>query len=146
MALGIDASAAAVASTRRRGAPAVHASVFGAVPDTGLWGTALLVDGNIGIGGDVATLLRRAGDLVVSGGLLLVEVGAPTTTSAALEVRVERAGRLGPWFSWATVSARDLPGLARSAGMELTEVWSHSGRWFAELVPGVAVGEEEVAS
>jgi hypothetical protein len=30
--------------------------------------------------------------------------------------------------------------------MELTEVWSHSGRWFAELVPGVAVGEEEVAS
>ena len=58
-ALGLDASQAAVRLARRRGAEVVHGSVFGDVPARGGWRTALLLDGNIGIGGDPAALLAR---------------------------------------------------------------------------------------
>jgi SAM-dependent methyltransferase len=63
-ALGIDTSASAVRAARRRGGPATCASVFGAVPRAGTWSTALLLDGNIGIGGDPVGLLRRVHELL----------------------------------------------------------------------------------
>lgn len=49
--LGIDVSPAAVISTARRGSHAHSGSVFAPVQDEGTWDTALLIDGNIGIGG-----------------------------------------------------------------------------------------------
>ena len=51
-ALGIDLSATSIAIALARRLPAVHGSVFDRVPDEGSWGTVLLMDGNIGIGGD----------------------------------------------------------------------------------------------
>jgi SAM-dependent methyltransferase len=147
-ALGIDTSAAAVASTRRRGAPAVRASVFGPVPSAGLWATALLLDGNIGIGGDAANLLRRTAGLVVDDGLILVEVDAPTQVSEDVEVCVDHDGRMGSWFPWSRIAAGDVPALALSAGLTVDEVWQHSGRWFAALGTGPfgAPAQQEAAS
>src|SRR5215211_8901768 len=49
--LGIDLSPVAVRLARRRGAAAIPGDVFGAVPLAGHWWTALLLDGNVGIGG-----------------------------------------------------------------------------------------------
>src|ERR1700676_4536689 len=46
-ALGVDPAPAAVALTRRRGAPALQRSVFDRLPGEGRWGTVLLLDGNI---------------------------------------------------------------------------------------------------
>jgi SAM-dependent methyltransferase len=63
-ALGVDVSAAAVRATRRRGAPAVRRDLFGPLPAEGLWRHALLVDGNIGIGGDPVRLLTRCAALL----------------------------------------------------------------------------------
>ena len=65
-ALGIDVSAAAVRSARRRGAPAARVSVFADVPGDGDWATALLLDGNIGIGGEPVPLLTRVHALLTS--------------------------------------------------------------------------------
>ena len=58
-ALGIDISARAVQHARRRGATVLRRAVEHHVPAEGRWGTVLLADGNIGIGGDPAALLDR---------------------------------------------------------------------------------------
>ena len=50
-ALGVDISRAAVTLARQAGAPALRRSVFDPLPGVGQWGTVLLADGNIGIGG-----------------------------------------------------------------------------------------------
>ena len=56
-ALGVDIADVAVALTQQRGAPALIRSVFERVPGEGRWPTVLVLDGNVGIGGDVAGLL-----------------------------------------------------------------------------------------
>ncbi len=52
VALGIDVVAEAVGQTRERGGSALHRDVYDTVPGEGRWHTALLADGNVGIGGD----------------------------------------------------------------------------------------------
>ena len=74
--LGLDLSPVAVRLARARGAEAILRSVFADVPRAGTWRTALLLDGNIGIGGAPAALLARARALVAPGGAVLVETGA----------------------------------------------------------------------
>jgi hypothetical protein len=138
-------SAAAVATTRLRGAPAMHTSVFGLVPSAGEWGTALLLDGNIGIGGNARALLCQTARLVAPEGLILVEVDSPAATSEDIELRVDHGGRLGRWFPWSRIAAGDLPALALSAGLVLDELWQHSGRWFAQLT-SADTSQEEAAS
>ncbi|MFJ6832518.1 class I SAM-dependent methyltransferase [Streptomyces sp. NPDC091209] len=90
-ALGIDVSEAAVARTVRLGGQALHRSVFEPLPGEGRWGTALLVDGNIGIGGDPAALLRRTAELLAPGGLLIAETVAGADVDERVDVRIVRA-------------------------------------------------------
>ena len=59
--LGIDVTHIALSAARARGALVLERSVFGRVPGAGRWGSALLLDGNLGIGADPAFLLRRVG-------------------------------------------------------------------------------------
>src|SRR5205823_333854 len=58
LAVGVDVTPAAVRYARARGAPVFRGSVFAAVPGVGHWRTALLLDGNIGIGGRPVVLLE----------------------------------------------------------------------------------------
>ena len=62
--LGVDLSPVAVALARDRGADAINGSLWANVPGT--WRTILLLDGNIGIGGNPVALLRRAGELLAA--------------------------------------------------------------------------------
>ncbi|HEX5199142.1 MAG TPA: methyltransferase domain-containing protein [Actinoplanes sp.] len=78
-ALGIDISDVAVRLARRRGATALRRDVFGPLPGAGRWQHVLLADGNIGIGGDPARLLRRCRRLLAPHGRLHVEAAAPGT-------------------------------------------------------------------
>ena len=71
--LGVDVSRAAVAQTAGRGVPALLRDVYDRLPGEGRWGTVLLADGNIGVGGDPLTLLRRCAELLRPGGIALVE-------------------------------------------------------------------------
>lgn len=137
-AMGIDVSPAAVRLAQQRG-EAVVADVFGAVPHPGGWRTALLLDGNIGIGGDPVRLLRRVAELVAPHGDALVEVACGD--DGALGGRVDRVrlatrGSAG-WFSWAWVPAEALPRAARASGWEVREQWQLDGRAFAHLVRSV---------
>ena len=51
--------------------------VFGPLPGEGRWDTALLADGNIGIGGDPVALLARVRELLAPEGRVVVDLAAP---------------------------------------------------------------------
>lgn len=135
-ALGIDAAPAAVATARARGALVLERSIFARIPGVGRWGTVLLLDGNIGIGGDPVLLLDRCRALLRRGGRVLVELAPPHTRSTTLDVRLERAGVLGPRFPWAVLSADDVARVATAADLRVEDLWQGGDRWFTQLERG----------
>jgi len=136
-ALGVDTAPAAVDLARRRGAAVLLRSVFGPVPGSGRWRTVLLLDGNIGIGGDPVRLLERCRQLAARRGTVVVEVDAPGTGWSRHRARLERGAEHGPWFPWAVVGADAIGAVAEDAGLEVQKVEPASGepRWFAHLSP-----------
>ncbi|WP_329113652.1 class I SAM-dependent methyltransferase [Streptomyces sp. NBC_01465] len=131
--LGIDVSPAAVDRTTREGGAALCRSVFDTLPGEGRWGTALLIDGNIGIGGDPRALLLRAAQLVVRGGLLLVEA-APVEVDERVRVRVDDGrGGSGADFPWARVGVQAVLRHGRATGWSESGAWQEQGRRFVAL-------------
>jgi SAM-dependent methyltransferase len=131
-ALGIDPSPSAVDEATARGAPALRRSVFDPLPGEGRWGSAVLLDGNVGIGGDPVRLLRRLGALVRPSGRVLVELAAPGGAVERFAARLETRRRRSPWFPWARVPADAFPAVAVAAGLVPDTVATSDGRWFAE--------------
>jgi SAM-dependent methyltransferase len=132
-ALGIDLSPAAVAIARARGADALLRDVFSEVPHSGTWGSALLLDGNIGIGGRPEAVLVRAAALVRTGGAVVVETGPPDAPLRRQRVRIEAGGAVSAWFGWASVGALAITRPAASAGLRCAKVVACAGRWFVRL-------------
>jgi SAM-dependent methyltransferase len=115
--LGIDVVPEAVRQTRSRGVPALRRSVFDRVPGEGGWETALLADGNIGIGGDPVSLLERAGELVAAHGRIVVDLAPWGTGVVTRHVRLETSrGRSGR-FPWTAVGADAVQAVASAAGL-----------------------------
>jgi SAM-dependent methyltransferase len=136
-ALGVDISPAAVALARGGGATAIEASIFDRLPGAGSWRTALLLDGNIGIGGEPCELLARTRELLAPRGEILVELDGPAIATGTIDARIEHEGGVSDWFHWARVSVRDADELAGAAGFRVTERWCSGARWFACLGGGM---------
>ncbi|RKF29086.1 class I SAM-dependent methyltransferase [Micromonospora globbae] len=137
-AVGVDVSAYAVAAARARGAVALHRDLFDALPAEGRWAHAVLLDGNIGIGGDPVALLGRCRALLHAGGTVLVELEPPGPglwQGRARVVSPRRPGRpaLGPAFRWARLDTRAVHPVAHRAGFTVRDVFGRDGRWFGEL-------------
>jgi SAM-dependent methyltransferase len=140
-ALGVDVSEAAVARTLRLGGRALRRSVFEPLPGEGRWGTALLVDGNVGIGGDPVALLARMRELLRPGGLLLAETVPAADVDERADVRLVReaygaggaAEAPGAAFPWARLGAPALLRYAARAGWRPAGQWSAGGRRFVAL-------------
>ncbi|MEW2613922.1 methyltransferase domain-containing protein [Streptomyces sp. NPDC047880] len=129
--LGIDVSGAAVEHTVRLGGQALRRSVFEPLPGEGRWDTALLMDGNIGIGGDPRALLDRVAALLRPGGLLIAET-APADVDERVDVHITDAhATSGAPFPWARLGTRAL--LRHARGWERAGQWSAGGRRFAAL-------------
>jgi SAM-dependent methyltransferase len=129
-ALGVDISRAAVARARRAGATALRRSVFDPLPGQGRWATVLLADGNIGIGGVPARLLRRCAELLSPEGRILIEA-EPGNVDERLTARLEHPdGRRGPVFPWARLGAAALVSAAAAAGLDVIEQWQLADRAF----------------
>ncbi|MFY9931656.1 MAG: class I SAM-dependent methyltransferase [Streptosporangiaceae bacterium] len=128
--LGVDISRMAVARVHRAGACAIRRSVFEPLPGQGRWGTALLADGNIGIGGYPDELLRRCVRLLAPGGQLLIEVERDDIDERMTAWLEHADGRRGPVFPWARLGVTAVLTLAAAAGLELVEEWQHAGRVF----------------
>jgi SAM-dependent methyltransferase len=131
--VGIDVGAGAVDLARRRGVEVWQRSVFEPLPWTGAWGAAVLLDGNLGLGGDVVALLRRVRELLRTGGTALVETAPPLTPSASRVVRLEVDGSAQPDFAQAVVPLECLAELAWPARLPVRRVVVREDRWFAFL-------------
>lgn len=131
--LGIDLVSEAVAQTRGRGGSALLRSVFDPVPGEGRWETALVADGNVGIGGDPAALLHRIRRLLAPGGRVVAEVSAPGVRTTQVLARLQCPCGRSDAFPWSVVGADDVAELADSSGLALQEVRDLGGRWAAVL-------------
>ena len=131
--LGIDVVPEAVRMTRRRGGVALVRDVFGPVPGEGRWQSALLADGNIGIGGDPRALLRRLHELLAPGGRVVVDLAAPGAGVRTRSVRLQTELLRSRPFHWAVVGADAIGPLAVAAGFVVQGLHVHGGRWFAVL-------------
>ncbi|MEI8412329.1 MULTISPECIES: DUF2064 domain-containing protein [unclassified Kribbella] len=130
-ALGVDISAHAVRLTTGRGAAALRRAVQEPLPGEGRWGSVLLMDGNIGIGGAPDVLLQRCAELVRPNGVVLVEVDPDDglDDSGAIVLRSANGRRSRP-LPWARVGSRAIIRHARTAGLLATEDWRADGRAF----------------
>lgn len=133
LSLGVDVSAEAIKQSRIRGALVLHGDVFRRIPAHGRWGTILLADGNVGIGGNPDALLTRCRSLLSAGGIVLAELSAPHVPSFRGTVRLEADGVLSEPFPWAGVNAIDIKELAEASSFEISKVWTAADRWFVEL-------------
>lgn len=131
--LGIDIVPEAIRLSLGRGVSALVRDVFGPVPGEGRWGTALLADGNIGIGGDPVALLERARQLVAPSGRVVVEVAAPGTGVRTRHVRLRTAEGTSEPFPWTLVGADAIGAVARVAGLLVASVHRVGGRRAAVL-------------
>lgn len=131
--LGIDVVPEAVFRTRDRGVPALLRDVFERLPGEGRWQTALLADGNLGIGGDPVSLLRRIGDVIAPEGRVVADLARPGTGLRVGSVRLESAGVTSEPFPWAVVGTDAVEGLAASAGYGVRSTERYDERWFAVL-------------
>jgi SAM-dependent methyltransferase len=138
--LGVDPAPGAVRLARERGATVLQRSVFDRLPAEGRWGAVVLLDGNVGIGGDAVRLLARCRRLVALDGTILVEVDAPGSGWRTRRVRIEHAGEVGPWFDWVVVGADAIGLVAGVAGLRLERLEHAGGRWFAHLARAERVG------
>lgn len=134
-ALGVDIAEVAVALAVERGAAALTRNVFDPLPGEGRWPTILVLDGNVGIGGDLTTLLARLRNLMAPRGSLIVEANSlGTGVDEVLDVRFGTGDRaLGPSFAWAVASVDVLAARAGGAGLLAADYFVRGGRSFVRL-------------
>lgn len=131
-ALGVDVAPFALLLSRANGATALRRSIFDRLPGAGRWPHALLMDGNIGIGGDPGALLERLRTLLrPRSGELIVETEAEDID---LRYRVRFGfADTGEEFGWARIGSESLLALATPLGYVPRQVWTADGRRFVAL-------------
>jgi SAM-dependent methyltransferase len=134
--LGIDVVPEAIRMTRERGGVAIVRDVFQSVPGEGRWATALLADGNIGIGGDPRALLGRLRSLLAPGGRVVVDLAEPGAGVRTRSVRLQTPTLRSRPFAWSVVGADAIGVLAIGAGLSVLGLHAHGDRWFAVLEKG----------
>ncbi|WP_165354371.1 class I SAM-dependent methyltransferase [Nocardioides glacieisoli] len=138
LALGIDVVPTAVAMTVDRGVAAMLRDVFDRLPGEGRWHSALLADGNIGIGGDPVRLLQRVRAVVVPGGRVVVELDGPGSAVMSCWAALEGSHTRSRPFRWATLGVDDVRRVAAAAGFDGVRVHHLGQRWAAVLTEGAA--------
>jgi hypothetical protein len=126
-------SSVAVELSRARGGLALRRRIDDPLPAEGRWGTALLMDTNVGPGGDMAALLARCIRLVLPGGLIVCEVD-PVPGRHEVHTVVLRTQRATlPPLTWSRIGASALLGVATSLDLLLVEEWTSGERAFVAL-------------
>ncbi len=133
-ALGVDVSPTAVRIALAAGLAVLRRSVFDYIPLEGTWATVLLVDGNIGIGGDPEALLERCASLLAADGVLVVEVHRdPEHDLSYVGTLHDAAGNKSDAFPWAEIGVSALCRRATKVGLVQVAEWTRGDRSFARL-------------
>ncbi|MDJ0335927.1 class I SAM-dependent methyltransferase [Salinibacterium sp. G-O1] len=133
-AVGIDVSAAALEIAGSLGGSFFQGSVFDRVPGEGMWQTTLLVDGNVGIGGDIPSLLARCRDLLSATGEIVIELNADASHEEHYFAEVvDSHGNRSDSFPWAEIGLDRLCLMLDHLGLELVQSWEIDGRAFCRL-------------
>lgn len=133
VALGIDVVEEAVGQTLGRGGAALQRDVYDDLPGEGRWGSVLLADGNVGIGGAPVDLLIRVRELLAPRGRVVVEVAPPGVPAHTSWATIEAAGVRSRPFRWSVVGVDDVGAIAGEAGLRVTETSRHGERWCVVL-------------
>jgi SAM-dependent methyltransferase len=134
-AIGLDIAPSAVRLARSRGITALLGNVFTHVPAAGRWASVLLLDGNVGIGGDIDRLLARVRTLLGPTGTVIVETHPDPHMDESHRVRFVLAdAAVGPEFPWSYIGRHALERAARRAGLRTESVRQVSGRTAVTLV------------
>jgi len=132
--LGVDVSATAIQIATEAGLNVLERSVFDALPAEGQWQTALLVDGNIGIGGDVRAMLQRCRELLTPTGEIVVELHDDADLdNTYVGQLVDARGGESALFPWAEIGLNPLTRIADDLGLALVQSWTIDGRTFCRL-------------
>jgi glycosyltransferase A (GT-A) superfamily protein (DUF2064 family)/SAM-dependent methyltransferase len=133
-ALGVDMSAVAVWGARSRGALAIQARLADRLPAEGRWGTVLLMDGNIGIDGNVGALLERCRSLLVPGGTIIVEIDPRPDWHQTRRVRLtSQTSGSNAELTWTRTGSATVRRQAGPLDLLVVEEWSAGGRAFLSL-------------
>jgi SAM-dependent methyltransferase len=133
-AVGIDVSAAALDIASSLGGSFFRGSVFDRVPGEGMWQTTLLVDGNVGIGGDIPNLLARCRNLLSPSGEIVVELNADAAHEEHFFAEVvDSRGNRSDSFPWAEIGLDRLRLMLARLDLELIQSWELDGRSFCRL-------------
>jgi glycosyltransferase A (GT-A) superfamily protein (DUF2064 family) len=134
-ALGVDMSQVAVQRARSRGALAIKARLNERLPAEGRWGTVLLMDGNIGIDGDVGAVLQRCRALLAPGGTIIVEVDPRPAWHQTRRVRLtaDVGGGYSADLMWTRTGAAAVRRLAGQLDLLVVEEWTADRRTFLSL-------------
>jgi hypothetical protein len=112
-----------------------HQDLFHPIPEEGGWDTALVADGNVGIGGDPVRVLTRAREVAHPAGRVVVELSRPGTGLRVDRVHL-RVGELrSSTFSWARVDPDRIGDVAGLAGLRVRDMRHRTHRWWAVLEP-----------
>jgi hypothetical protein len=112
---------------------ALHRNVADRLPAEGRWGTVLLIDSNIGMGGDLDELLRRCCGLVGAGGLIICEVDPWPDRQEVQQLVMTGDGRTSTPLPWGRFGARSVAGVAARLDLLVVEEWSAGSRVFVTL-------------
>jgi glycosyltransferase A (GT-A) superfamily protein (DUF2064 family) len=132
-ALGVDMSSVAVGLSMARGGLALRRRINQPLPAEGRWGTALLMDGNVGMGGDVVTLLARCAQLVEPGGLVICEVDRVSGRHESHTVVLRTKDATSVALPWSRIGATALLQAVGSLDLLLVEEWTAGERAFVAL-------------
>ncbi len=135
--LGVDTSAVAVRLTRDRGVPATCTDALGPLPRSDrAWDGVVLLDGNVGIGGDPLLLLCRVRDLLAPGSRVLVELG-PLGADDRFAATLDDGTCVSAPFPWARLGrGPGLEAVACRADLRPVDAWDRGGTSFAVLAAG----------
>jgi SAM-dependent methyltransferase len=133
-AVGLDVSAAALEIASGLGGSYLRGSVFDRVPREGRWQTTLLVDGNVGIGGDIPNLLARCRELLSASGEIVIELNADPGHEEHFFAEVaDTRGNRSDSFPWAEIGLDRLALMLDRLSLRLVQSWERNGRAFCRL-------------
>jgi hypothetical protein len=99
----------------------------------------LLVDGNVGIGGDVRELLVRCAELLTAGGEIVVELNHDRDRDVTYTgTLVDSSGARSASFPWAEVGLNRLAALAPELDLDLRQAWTLGERNFCATAAAVS--------